>query len=120
MKTINNKIIMLDELKIRLAYKSMLLQCVNNIINSILQLLKNNCKNNDFIAEIISNSCDAKKQLNYVFNIEANFGFEYLVQHFDKMIRRLTNEYVEADTHSKLIDIASRLIILERYITHSF
>ena len=59
-----------------------------------------------------------KVKLNYVFAIEDNFGYEYLAQHFDKMIKRLTYEYVEADTHPKLIDIVSRLIILERYIRY--
>ena len=119
MKTINNKIIMLDELKIRLAYRNILLQSLSNLFNNVIRVLKNNYADNEFITEIINASYDVKVKLNYVFAIEANFGFEYLIQHIDKMIKRLTYEYVEADTHSKLIDVASRLIILERYIRHS-
>lgn len=112
----NDEKIKSDGFNTRPVYRIMFLTTLEDIENSIIRLLYNKYQNYDFVTKITNNLSMSKKQLNYITKVESNFGYAYLISHLDKMLLRITKEYVEATKNYELYYLASKCIILKSYI----
>lgn len=116
MKMPNNKILKLGGVNTQSTYRVLFLNTLDNIEANIIRLLFNKYKDYSFITNITSNIALSRRQLSYVVNIRNNFDDTYLIAHLDKMLIRITKEYVEAMTDNELYSLASRCTVLRSYI----
>ena len=112
----NDEKIKSDGFNTRPVYRIMFLTTLEDIENSIIRLLYNKYQNYDFVTKITNSLSVSKKQLSYITKVESNFGYAYLISHLDKMLIRITKEYIEAMTDNELYSLASRCIALRSYI----